>query len=65
MAAGIAHEIRNPMTAVRGYLQWFNQEDAFVEHRESIVIMIEELDVQILSSPSFCHWLRIRGLIWY
>lgn len=44
MAAGIGHEVRNPMTTVRGYLQWFNQKDAFVDHRESFAIMIEELD---------------------
>ena len=44
MAAGIGHEVRNPMTTVRGYLQWFNQKDAFVEHRESFTLMIEELD---------------------
>jgi len=44
MAAGIGHEVRNPMTTVRGYLQWFNQKDAFVDHRESFAVMIEELD---------------------
>lgn len=44
MAAGIGHEVRNPMTTVRGYLQWFIQKDTFREHRESFGIMIEELD---------------------
>ncbi|WP_378954306.1 ATP-binding protein [Pelosinus sp. sgz500959] len=44
MAASIGHEVRNPMTTVRGYLQWFNQKDAFVEYRESFAIMIDELD---------------------
>jgi signal transduction histidine kinase len=44
MAAGIGHEVRNPMTTVRGYLQWFNQKEAFAEHRESFTIMINELD---------------------
>ena len=44
MAAGIGHEVRNPMTTVRGYLQWFSQKEAFTEHRESFTIMIDELD---------------------
>ncbi|WP_052090366.1 ATP-binding protein [Desulfosporosinus sp. HMP52] len=44
MAAGIGHEVRNPMTTVRGYLQIFQGKDQFSEYKESISIMIEELD---------------------
>jgi len=44
MAASIGHEVRNPMTTVRGYLQWFTQKNAFGEHRETFAVMIEELD---------------------
>jgi len=44
MAASIGHEVRNPMTTVRGYLQWFGQKAAFVDYREQLTVMIEELD---------------------
>ncbi len=44
IAAGIGHEIRNPMTAVRGYLQYLINEESFHQHREMFELMIEELD---------------------
>ncbi|QGT98629.1 hypothetical protein SYNTR_0036 [Candidatus Syntrophocurvum alkaliphilum] len=40
MAAGIAHEIRNPMTTIRGFLQLLENN----ENSETIKLMIEELD---------------------
>ncbi len=42
MAASIGHEIRNPMTSVRGFLQMFK--DKYVEDKEFLDLMIEELD---------------------
>ncbi|MEN6461167.1 MAG: ATP-binding protein [Syntrophomonas sp.] len=42
MAASIGHEIRNPMTSVRGFLQMF--EDKYIEDKEYLNLMIEELD---------------------
>lgn len=44
IAAGIGHEIRNPMTAVRGYLQFLICEDTFKPYREIFELMIEEID---------------------
>jgi signal transduction histidine kinase len=44
MAAGIAHEIRNPMTTVRGYLQSFQQKPEFSQFNSRFDLMIEELD---------------------
>jgi two-component system, sporulation sensor kinase E len=44
MAASIGHEIRNPMTTTRGFLQYLQQKDEYVHHREYFNIMIEELD---------------------
>lgn len=44
MAASIGHEVRNPMTTVRGYLQLFQRKQQFAEHAEQINTMIEELD---------------------
>jgi len=42
MAASIGHEIRNPMTSVRGFLQMF--ESKYDEDKEFLHLMIEELD---------------------
>jgi len=44
MAAGIGHEIRNPMTTVKGFLQIMGQNDDFAEYRSYFNIMIEELE---------------------
>lgn len=44
MAASIAHEVRNPMTTVRGYLQMFQRRAEFVQYGEQLTTMIEELD---------------------
>ncbi|HMM19848.1 MAG TPA: sensor histidine kinase [Selenomonadales bacterium] len=41
-AAGIAHEVRNPMTAVRGYLQFLARKEA--KFSSQFQLMIEELD---------------------
>jgi signal transduction histidine kinase len=44
MAAGIAHEIRNPMTTVRGFLQMFSQKKDYFADKEFFDLMIDELD---------------------
>lgn len=44
MAAGIGHEIRNPMTAVRGFLQLLGAKEEYSRHREYFDLMINELD---------------------
>jgi len=44
MSAAIGHEVRNPLTTVRGYLQLFYKKEKYVEHREQFETMIEELD---------------------
>lgn len=44
MAAGIGHEIRNPMTAVKGYLQLFQEKEEFEGYREQFKLMVDELD---------------------
>ncbi|KEO82402.1 PAS domain S-box protein [Tumebacillus flagellatus] len=43
MGAGIAHEIRNPMTTVRGFLQMSKKSEHPPSH-EYIDLMVEELD---------------------
>lgn len=44
MAAGIAHEVRNPMTTVRGFLQLLLQKESYHQDKENFNIMIDELD---------------------
>lgn len=44
MAAGIAHEIRNPMTTVRGLLQFIGKKKEFANQKENFSLMISELD---------------------
>lgn len=42
MAASIGHEVRNPMTSIRGFLQMFR--DKYLDDQEFLSIMIAELD---------------------
>ncbi len=44
MAASIGHEVRNPMTSVRGFLQLLKDYENFEFYSEYFNIMIEELD---------------------
>lgn len=44
MAAGIGHEIRNPMTAVRGFLQLLGDKREYAQHKEYFDLMLSELD---------------------
>lgn len=44
MAAGIAHEVRNPMTTVRGFLQMLAKKEQESSNASFYQIMIEELD---------------------
>ncbi len=44
LAVSIGHEIRNPMTTVRGYLQLMLRKAAYAADRENIELMIEEID---------------------
>ena len=44
MAAGIAHEVRNPMTTVRGLLQFMGTKQEFTTHKDKFELMIDEID---------------------
>lgn len=44
MAASIAHEIRNPMATVRGFIQMLYEEELYMKDWDHFELMIEELD---------------------
>ncbi|HZK54894.1 MAG TPA: PAS domain S-box protein [Desulfosporosinus sp.] len=44
LAAGIGHEIRNPMTTVRGYLQLLSSRPVNITQKPTFDLMISELD---------------------
>ena len=44
MAASIAHEIRNPLTTVQGFIQILREKSEYKKERESFDLMLDELD---------------------
>ncbi|WP_371367699.1 Adaptive-response sensory-kinase SasA [Sporomusa rhizae] len=44
MAATVAHEIRNPLTTVRGYLQVLERKEEYQTDQDKFELMIEEID---------------------
>jgi len=52
LAAAVAHEIRNPLTVVKGFLQLYEQDSSYSrEAKEHFALMIDELDTaeQVIS----------------
>ena len=63
MAAGIGHEVRNPMTTIRGFLQILLNKRECIRQWEYYALMIEELDransiitefLSLAKEPLFC-----------
>ncbi len=44
LAASVGHEIRNPMTSIRGFLQMMQKKAEYNNHKTFFDLMIEELD---------------------
>jgi two-component system, sporulation sensor kinase E len=44
IAASIGHEVRNPMTSIRGFLQMMSENEKYAAEREYFDLMIEEID---------------------
>jgi len=44
LAAGISHEIRNPLTTVKGFLQLMGSKSKYAQEKEYMDLMISEID---------------------
>ncbi len=44
MAANLAHEVRNPLTTIRGYLQLLGSKREFAHYKDQLGMLLEELD---------------------
>lgn len=68
LMAGVAHEVRNPLTAIRGYVQIIRQQTSQPEHQEYLSVVLNEIDSinkviqQLLdfSRPRQSQWQQVR-----
>jgi len=44
LMAGVAHEVRNPLTAIKGYAQILKQHDVEPVHQQYLAIILKEID---------------------
>ncbi|UCQ19151.1 two-component system sensor histidine kinase AtoS [Edwardsiella tarda] len=67
LMAGVAHEVRNPLTAIRGYVQIIRQQTTLPAHQEYLSVVLKEIDSinkviqQLLdfSRPRQSQWQRV------
>ncbi|EFD1055410.1 two-component system sensor histidine kinase AtoS [Escherichia coli] len=67
LMAGVAHEVRNPLTAIRGYVQILRQQTTDPIHQEYLSVVIKEIDSinkviqQLLdfSRPRHSQWQQV------
>lgn len=44
LAGSVAHEVRNPLTTIRGYCQLFSSKAEFAAHKKTLDLMVDEAD---------------------
>jgi len=62
MAAGIAHEVRNPLTTVRGFLQLLQSKVETVDYHDFYQLMTDELDRANLILSDFLSLARDKSV---
>lgn len=68
LMAGVAHEVRNPLTAIRGYVQILRQQTRDPIHQEYLSVVLKEIDSinkviqQLLefSRPRHSQWQQVN-----
>lgn len=63
MAVSIGHEIRNPMTTVRGFLQLFHRKSIFSPYKDSLNLMISEIDHANMIITEFISLSKNKALV--
>lgn len=68
LMAGVAHEVRNPLTAIKGYAQILRQHDLHPAHQQYLAVILTEIDSinrviqQLLdfARPRHGHWQPVK-----
>lgn len=62
MAAGIGHEVRNPMTTARGFLQMLGAKEECIQYKEYFDLVIDELDRANLIISEFLNMAKAKDI---
>ncbi|MBC7076436.1 MAG: hybrid sensor histidine kinase/response regulator, partial [Syntrophomonadaceae bacterium] len=62
IAASISHEIRNPLTTVKGFLQILRNQDKYEQEKEFFDLMIEELERSNLIISEFLRLAKNKSI---